>query len=697
MPQNNDMAKPTRHDHAQKAMAYPPCKLACPIQTEAREYIQLIAERRYDAALSAIKRQNPLPRICGRICTHPCETVCKRGQIDEPIAIAGLKRFAADGPWTRKARTGLKGGRGAGKVAVIGSGPAGLSAAHFLALLGHHVTIFEKLPVLGGMMAVGIPSYRLPRDVLDDEVASIRRLGVEMRPGVVFGEDLTLDSLGRDGYQAFFVATGLHRSRPLGVEGEDLPGVINGVDFLRDTALGRPSILGERVLVVGGGNVAVDVARTALRTGAREVSMVCLEKEDEMPAWESEMDAARQEGVVLLNCYGPSRFLEKAGRVAGVDFKYCSCVFDEKGAFCPSYDENNLKGMQGDTVIVAIGQAADLSFAKNNGLSVTNRGGLSVDSTTLQTSIAGVFAGGDVVSGPATVTEAIAAGKRAATSIHCHLMNEPVGSSLWRRDYEIPRLPESILEKTRHFVRSRPVHLPVEKRLQGFGEVEPVLSEEQAVKDALRCLHCYLGARVDQERCISCLTCVRVCPVDIPRFSSMGEISIDPFLCQACGMCAVECPVQAIDISLDSRKAMAGQLAKVLNGPDTPRPAIVGFFDLHGSFLGCHVDELQERFADVLPIMVFGSRRIDVSDMLKAFEYGADAVFVALCPPDRDPFPDVRKKVEARAARARAFLEGAGLDGKRLEICTMPAQGIVDLQWLQSWIEGLKESGSVGT
>lgn len=690
------MAEPTKHDHARKTRNYPPCKLACPIQTEAREYIQLIAERRYDAALSAIKRQNPLPRICGRICTHPCETVCKRGQIDEPVAIAGLKRFAADGPWRQQASP-LRSSKKKAKVAIVGSGPAGLSAAHFLALLGHPVTVYEKLPVLGGMMAVGIPAYRLPRDVLADEVRAIGELGVEMRTGVCFGRDFTLQSLEDEGFKAVFLATGLHVSRKLHVAGEDLPGVLKGVDFLRDVALGNPPALGKRVIVVGGGNVAVDVARTALRTGAREVSMVCLEKEQEMPAWESEMKAAREEGIALLNCYGPSRFVENAGRVAGVEFKYCSCVFDERGAFCPSYDENNIKGMAGDTVIVAIGQAADLSFAKNNGLSVTNRGGLSIDSATLQTSIAGVFAGGDVVSGPATVTEAIAAGKRAATSIHCNLMNEPVGSSLWRCDYEIPRLPESVLEKTRHFVRSSPVHLPVEKRLQGFGEVEPVLSEEQAVNDALRCLHCYLGARVDQERCISCLTCVRVCPVDIPRFSSMGEITIDPFMCQACGMCAVECPVQAIDISLDSRKAIAGQLAKALIRPDTPAPAIVGFFDLHGSFVGRDVDELKERFADVLPIMVFGSRRIDVSDMLKAFEYGADAVFVALCPPERDPFPDVRGKVEARVARARAFLEGVGLDGERLDICTMPAQGIVDLEWMQGWIQSLKESGSVGT
>jgi formate dehydrogenase beta subunit len=679
-------------------MNYPPCKLACPIQTEAREYIQLIAERRYEQALSAIKRQNPLPRVCGRICTHPCETSCKRGQIEEPISIAGLKRFAADGPWRKPKRPALKKGTAGPKVAIVGSGPAGLSAAHFLAQLGHPVTIFERLPVLGGMMAVGIPSYRLPRDVVADEIRAVANLGVAMKTGVSFGEDITVESLKRDGYRAIFLAIGLHVSRRLNVEGEDLPGVLKGVDFLRDVALGNPTPVGKRVVVVGGGNVAVDVARTALRVGAQEVSMVCLENENEMPAWESELTAAREEGVALLNCFGPRKLLEQNGVLSGVEFKYCSCVFDERGAFCPTYDDTHIQGMTADTVIVAIGQAPDLSFAKKDGLKVGARGGLSVDPATLQTSVEGVFAGGDVVSGPATVTDAIAMGKLAARSIYLYLQGESIATGHVVGPDEVARLPESILEKTRKSERSKVRLLPVNERLQGFAEVEPVLSEEQAVDDALRCLHCYLGARVDKEKCISCLTCVRVCPLRIPTVNKMGEITLDPFLCQACGMCVVECPVQAIDISLNGRKDITRKMETGLNRPDRSgpsgpeMPAIVGFFDLHGNFGARHVEALKNDYPHVVPVMVFGVRRVDVVDILNAFHLGADAVLVACCPTNRDPFPEARDRVKARLAWTRAVLDAVGIGGGRLLLCDMPEQGLVERGTIDALVEQIKKA-----
>ena len=679
-----------------KSLKHSPCKLGCPILTDAREYVQLIAERKFAGAFASIRSLNPLPSICGRICTHPCETACKRGQVDEPIAIAALKRFAADGPWAAEYKVMAPEQRTGHKVAVIGSGPAGLAAAHDLALLGHGVTIFEKLPVPGGMMAVGIPRYRVPSEILSAEIRVIQDLGVDITTGVSLGEDITLASLKDEGFEAVFLATGLHLSRALNVEGEDLPGVLKGVDFLRDVALGNPVSVGKRVIVVGGGNVAIDVARTALRVGAQDVSMVCLEKAEEMPAWKSEIEEAREEGVAILNCFGPQRFFEKDGQLAGIEFKSCTCVFDDKGAFCPTYDETVLETIEADTVIVAIGQAADLSFVKPHSIAVTARGGLEVDPKTLQTPTPWVFAGGDVVTGPATAVKAIAAGKQAAVSIDCFLKGEPLRTVLSAEACPTEKLSPSVVEKTGRFPRSEIVRMQIQDRFKGFEEAESVLSEDKAIQEALRCLHCHLGARIDDEKCIACLTCVRVCPLGIPAFSKMGEITIDPFACQACGMCVLECPVRAIDIGLNARSNVARQIERAVSSQKHGGPVILGFFDFHGNFGPNDVERLRQRFPNILPVMVFGLRRVDTVDILKAFECGADAVFLAQCPPDRDPFPEARNRLEGRIAHAKAVLEALGIDNRHLDICQMTERGLVESEWVDGLIQNIRASDHEG-
>jgi formate dehydrogenase beta subunit len=672
---------------------YPSCKLACPIMTDVREYVELIARRRFQEAYVAVRRQNPLPAVCGRICTHPCETVCKRGQVDEPIAIAGLKRFAADYP-PKESRKTVSPGKATGhKVAVVGSGPAGLAAAHDLAVLGHEVTIFEKLSVLGGMMAVGIPSYRLPKDVLTEQIDEIKDLGVEMRTGVAFGRDVTLVSLKDSGYGAVFLATGLHLSRGLNVEGEDLPGVLKGVDFLRDVALGSSVVLGEKVLVIGGGNVAIDVARTALRSGVKDVWMVCLEKQEEMPAWASEIERAREEGIAIVNCLGPKRFVEKGGQLSGVEFKRCTCVFNEKGAFCPCFDEADLTTVEADTVIVAIGQAADFGFAEQDGIAVTRRGGLEADPITMETPLPGVFSGGDAVSGPATVISAIAAGKRAASSIDRYLGGKSLPWAASLRSAEVPKVSQSIIESTRRYERSTVAALPVKDRIRGFSEVEGVFSEELATREALRCLHCYLGAQVNKGKCVSCLTCVRVCPLGIPCADERGEITIDPVLCQACGMCALECPVQAIDINFQPRGSIYQETMQEIGKLQGTEPLIVSFFDLHGNFGASDIEHLRKEHANISPVMVFGLRRIHTVDVLRAFELGADAVLVAECPPDTDPFPTTRGRLEHRIAAAKALVEGLGLGEGRIELCTMPDKGLVKDALIADFIERIKKIG----
>ena len=301
----------------------------------------------------------------------------------------------------------------------MGSGPAGLAAAYSLAREGYQVTVFEKLPVAGGMMAVGIPEYRLPRDLIQAEINVIEEMGVSIKTGVTFGRDITLESLKADGFSALFMAIGLHGGRPLGVENEDIEGVLQGVDFLRDCAMGKDISIGEDVIVVGGGNVAIDVALTAKRKGAKNVTLVCLERREEMPAWEYEIEEALEGDIEIINGYGPKAFfIDKSSRVSGIEFKTCSAVFDDNGRFNPSYAENECRPIFGDTVIISIGQSADLTFIKEQGIVITPAGGLEADPATLQTPIDWVFAGGDAVYGPKSVVEAVACGKEAAESIH---------------------------------------------------------------------------------------------------------------------------------------------------------------------------------------------------------------------------------------------------------------------------------------
>ena len=399
-----------------------PCKATCPAHVSVQGYIALMNQGKYREALELFKEAHPFPAICGRVCHHPCESVCTRGDLDEPVSIQYLHRFLADLDLfdeTRYVPELLD--KKEEKVAVIGAGPGGLTAAYYLDREGYQVTVYEKLPVAGGMMAVGIPEYRLPRDIIAAEVKVIEDMGVEIKTGVEFGKDVTLQGLKAEGFQAVFLATGLHLSRRLNIEGEQAPGIFEGVEFLRDAALGKRISLEKGVLVIGGGNVAIDVALTAKRLGAEEVTLACLEKREEMPAWDYEIEEALEEGVRIVNGLGPNRFLEKDGKVSGVEFKRCTTVFDEQGAFDPRYDEKDLTTMKTESVIIAIGQAADLSFADEEGIYTTERNGLQADPVTLQTPLQWVFAGGDALYGPKSVVEAVACGKDAAISIDRYL------------------------------------------------------------------------------------------------------------------------------------------------------------------------------------------------------------------------------------------------------------------------------------
>jgi NADPH-dependent glutamate synthase beta subunit-like oxidoreductase len=395
----------------------PPCADACPAGIDIPGYLRLIAQEKPEEACALILEKVPFPGILGRVCMHPCEDACRRMEVfKQPVSICALKRYAADkgGQVFEKAlnvkqRTGHK-------VAVIGAGPGGLTTAFYLRKKGHDVTVYESRAKPGGMMRYGIPYYRLPEDVLDGEINKVLSVGIHLETGKSLGKDFDLNSLKKDGFEAVFIAAGLQLSRRIDLEGARLEDVLWGVDFLADAAEGKEISLKEKVLVVGGGNVAVDVALTALRMGAKEVTMACLESRDEMPANSWEIEMALEEGVKLMTSWGPGKITGDNGKVSGIELIQCTSVFDDEGNFSPTFNDIS-EQVEADQIILAIGQAADLSFVDESVPLKLERGLIVVDEKTQATDMPGVFAGGDVGRGPGAIIDAIADGRRAACSI----------------------------------------------------------------------------------------------------------------------------------------------------------------------------------------------------------------------------------------------------------------------------------------
>jgi len=480
----------------------PPCKAACPAHVGAPGYVILTSHGKFLEALQVIKEKLPFPSICGRVCHRPCEKVCTRVETDDPVGIAYIKRFIGDLELSVPARQIPPVATREEKVAIVGAGPAGLTAAHDLAMMGYHATIFEAAPVLGGMMRFGIPSFRLSREILDREIYDIIELGVRVWRNVTIGRDLTLQDLFDRGYASIFLAVGAQKGRSLDVPGEDLEGVMQAVDFLRDMNLGKEVRLGRKVVVVGGGNAALDTARSALRLGAQEVTIVYRRSRVEMPAepkWE--IDETEREGVELMHLITPTRFLGRDGRLQAME-----CIRmelgepDETGRRRPIPISGSEFTMDVDSVLMAIGQMVDLSvIGEGNGLEMNPWGTLKVDPITLETSVEGIFSGGDAVVGGGTVIGAIAAGKEAAISIDRYIRGEDLRAG--RAEIEEPvEFPlEGIEPKARVPMR----FLPIEERVDSFREVELGYTEEMAVEEAKRCLSCGV--------CTECRECVVLC------------------------------------------------------------------------------------------------------------------------------------------------------------------------------------------
>jgi formate dehydrogenase beta subunit len=478
-----------------------PCQATCPTQIDIPRYIGFIAEGRFEDALRVIKEHNPMPLTCGRVCPAPCEDVCRRNDVDEAVNINNLKRFVADLEYQSGKHLPVFVHPDTGhKVAIIGGGPAGLTCAHYLRRLGHSPTIFEGLPELGGALRYGIPEYRLPKKVLKWEIEGMLSIGIEARVNSAIGRDVTYKSLMEEGFEAIFIATGTPKGLWTRVEGEDLEGVITGIDFLRDIGLGKEIKLGRRVLVIGGGNVAIDVALSATRlSGVEEVYMACLEGRFEMPAWEHEVQDALIEGVVLNNGWGPRKMFGEGGKVTGVEFKRCLAVFDEAGRFNPQYDESQLMRINADSVLVTIGQGTDVEFIKSSaelsGLELTPRGTAVVNIETMQTNIQHIFASGEVITGPNVAVQAIAGGRKAAWAIDRYINRDEgaegfIEPTLNLRKAALDLVDREQLKDVPKIRREIMPRLPVSDRRNNWDEVTLGLSKEQAIRAARRCLNC---------------------------------------------------------------------------------------------------------------------------------------------------------------------------------------------------------------
>ena len=610
------------------------CREGCPVRTDSGGYVQAIAEGRYEEAYIIARTPNPFASICGRVCAAPCEAKCRRGALDAAVSIRALKRFVCEKfgvesnsfnlgrvypQLGEKNRVNPGVGR---KVAVIGAGPAGLSCAHELALLGFSVTVFEAQSVSGGMLVLGVPEYRLPREVVQAEIKAIESLGVEIRHGQRLGRDFLLADLKGQGYEAIFLGIGAHKSRELAIEGVQNDGVLRAIEFLLNVNLGFRVSLGRKVVVIGGGNVAFDVARSvvrqaeqlsdmsetelrtalhqaasaleqltarepeapdevrlaldvareAIRKGVPEVHMYCLENLAEIPAAREEIEEAEKEGIRLHTRFGPKRILAQDGKVSGIELVRCGRVFDENRRFNPQFIEGSEETVSCDTVVLAIGQAADLSWVRpEDNLKVTPRGTVQTDPATLATSRPDVFAGGDLAFGPRIIITAVAEGQRAARSIAKYLLGHVP---------EIPRKVRVTKFPTEHYrmppdyekmLRRPPPTLPLDRRI-GIAEVEEPYPERNAGVQALRCLKCHVSPIFDGDKCILCGGCADVCPenclrlVDVlavrgdekltaalmahygrlPELGEQAGIIKDETRCIRCGLCAVRCPTGAI-------------------------------------------------------------------------------------------------------------------------------------------------------
>ncbi len=498
-----------------------PCRFACPAGVNMRKYIHLLRYGKMEEAYAVLRESLPLPAVTGRVCPHFCESECARKDVDEAVNINSLERFVADYWSQEKAKPVAK--KYTSKIAVVGSGPAGLSCAYFLAMAGYPVTVFESQSTLGGMLRTGIPEYRLPKKILDEQINYIRDIGVEFKTGVTIGKEVSFKKLQQE-YQAVFLATGNQLSRKIELEGSGLNGVQWGLDFLQVVNLNKASNVKGKVVVIGGGNVAVDVALTAIRLGAKDVQLACLESGSEIPAYKEELEQAVAEGVKINEGWGPQRILGDKGKVTGIELVRCTRVFDAQGKFSPSYDKKTIKNLDADMVILAIGQTPDHSLTPKD-IKINDNGSIQTDPITLETNIGGVFAGGDIVAGAGSVVKAIADGKTAMISIDRYVKGKDLKKGRTSKPEKMKNPPHDGIPQ---MDRISTTLLNLKDRVGNFKEVKVGFDENAAIQESERCTTCGSKSSLNIDDCHGCDWCATTCPTKAIYLSPARKI--DPLV-----------------------------------------------------------------------------------------------------------------------------------------------------------------------
>jgi len=673
---------------AEPETVYAPCTAACPVFTDTRQLVELIVEGKYEDAMDLLLAANPFSSVCGRICHHPCEQSCRRAKVDAPVGLMRLKRFVMEATrdYRLQRRSTERVPQDRQRIAVVGSGPSGLTAAGDLAREGFQVVTFERSSTPGGLLGNAIPRYRLPYSVVKEDMDDILSLGVELKTGVEVGKDILLDDLFKEGFAAVLLAAGLSESHSLGIPGIDSRGVLLALPFLRAIGSGRPPVLGKTVVVIGGGNVAIDVARTAKRLLVDKVTVVCLESREEMPGWEWEIAEAEDEGVRIMNSWGPRTVFSENGALKGLELRRCTAVFDSEGRFRPEFDESDIATLMADDVVIAIGQRGDLTCLEASGLEMQGAGRIRWDPETLSTSRDGVFACGEVVTGPGSAVEAVFDGHRAAKAISHYIEK---GQLLTQAPMELPHigdLPDDTAGKVQPLSPVTVDLLPADSRVKDFSEIERGFTEAEALGEARRCLACTTGAFVDEDKCAACMTCVRICPFGVATVEKTAVMPQEE--CQACGLCAAQCPAAAIALKrfgTDRMEETLRQAIASLKERGTSAPLVVSYCCLFEVTARGFVRRAQEEYPQrgLAPIMVPCVARLSVVDILRPFEAGAAGVVILACSEGSCLYPTAEDRLLERVRQAKGILAEIGMEEERIDY--WKTQGSAEVSWTAFW------------
>ena len=652
---------------------YPPCAVGCPVHTDTRLLVELISKGEYEQALDLLLDANPFSSVCGRICHHPCEQNCRRAKVDAPLGLMKLKRFvmeaAKDYRISRRVseRSAVKREE---RIAIVGSGPSGMTAAHDLAKMGFQIVVFERSDTPGGLLSNVIPRYRLPYDIVKEDIDDILSLGVELKTGMEIGRSYTIDDLFNEGYSSVLLATGLSESRSLGIKGIDSRGIMLALPFLRSLTSTRPHVLGKRVVVIGGGNVAIDAARSARRLGSEKVTIVCLESPDEMPAWKWEIEETEEEGISIMNSWGPHSVFSEDNTVKGLELKKCVSVFDSDNRFNPQFDESNISTLLADNVIIAIGQYGDLTCIDGSRIDLAEGGRLKGDPETLSTPRKGVFACGELLIGPGSSVEAVLDGHRAASAIAHYIDKGDLLKQPLIGLQALGELPDETVEKVKKQTPISRELLDPKDRIKNFTEIESGFTEAEALAEARRCISCTTGALADENKCAACLTCVRVCPFGVATVDKTAVMPEEK--CQACGLCAAYCPAAAIALKRFSTDQMENQLREAvasLKKRSGSKPMIISYcclFEITSrDFLKGKTDNYLE--SGIYTLMIPCVARLSVHDILSPFELGADAVIILGCSDGTCLYPTAEDRLLDRIRKAKDILEELELGGERID------------------------------